>query len=622
MLLLLCWHGWLTLQIFGIEEPWQHMTDAEPIVSGRHPLHLYHGFLAARSFQTTHRMVCYDTAFQAGYPLTPVFDSGSRPAALFLTIAGGSYDPAAYKIGLAISCLIVPLFVIMASWGAGLSWSSTCLATAASLLLWCGDPSRRALEAGDIDLMLAALAILAHVGLLLRFHRQPGLLTWLGMFGTGCLGWFAHPMLFLIVLPILLVYYLSIGVRHELSTWHLSLAASEVGALAINSFWLSDWLRHWWLRSPIPSSEGMLLHRTFATIWAAPQWGEHPDRLLGAILLVSALIGVATLNLARQRVAARLLGLGAGGLWLLAILGISWEPLGWIGTAQLMVPALWFAALPAAHAWTQGFRMLAYLTGSRAAGMVVTGALLAGLFYTGRNFIDAWAERCTHVPPLVMGLGPERESLVDALKQATTTDARILWEDIHDKGPTMRWTVLLPVLTGRSFIGGLDPLGTIEHAAIGLVDHQMPGSPLTGRPLAQWSDAELDGYCRRYNIGWIVSRSAESAARFRNWPGAVEMASFSDDQPAVLFTLAKASRSFALKGQATVLHQDSHHITLTDVVPKDGVVDLSMHYQTGMRAAPDWIVIKPEPGDTDPIPFIRLVIDRPVTTVTLTWQGK
>jgi hypothetical protein len=614
---LFVWQAWLTLQLFGNEDPWLHLTDCEPIISGRHPLHLYMGYLGARSFQATRHLWCYDPAFQAGYPKTPVFDSGSRPGELFLTIAGGTYDPAAYKIGLAVCCLLVPAFLIVACWGAGFTAAATFWATAAGLLVWWSTPGRRALEAGDIDLLLSALAILAHVGLLLRFDRQPCLLTWIGMLVTGCLGWFAHPMLFLIVVPLVLVYYLSTGVRHGLSTWHVSFALSELGALALNAIWLTDWLRYWWLRSPLPSGHGMLLHRTIATLWAAPQWGEHSDRILFATLLVSAVLGIAVLNHMHERVAARLLAMGAGGLWVLALLGISWEPLGQIGTASLMVPSLWFAALPAAFAWTQIYRLFAWLSASRLAGAVVTCGLLTTVAFVERDLVASWAERCQQTPQLALGLGPERETLVEALKEMTTPEARILWEDHPSKDETQRWTALLPLLTGRAFIGGVDPNITIPHSAIGLINQILAGKALT-----LWSDDELDSYCRRYNIGWIVCRSEESAARFRAWPGAVETAALYEEGPLYLFTVAKASRSFVLKGQATLVHMDSHHITLKDVEPEGGVVVLSLHYQVGLHAATPWIAIEPEEDKGDLVSLVRLRMDRPAKMVTLTWVGR
>src|SRR6516225_1374198 len=105
---LLVWQGWMTLSLFGPDHAWERLLNDRPIVSGRHPLHLYHGYLGARSLAERGTLSCYDPAFQAGYPKTPVFDSGSRPAEMFLSLAGGAYRPAAYKLGLALCCLLVP----------------------------------------------------------------------------------------------------------------------------------------------------------------------------------------------------------------------------------------------------------------------------------------------------------------------------------------------------------------------------------------------------------------------------------------------------------------------------------------------------------------------------------
>src|SRR5437868_3135713 len=81
---LVAWQSWMTLGLFGPSEALSRLADDQPIVSGRHPLHLYHGYLGARSILEQGTPCCYDPAFQAGYPKTPVFDSGSRPAELFL----------------------------------------------------------------------------------------------------------------------------------------------------------------------------------------------------------------------------------------------------------------------------------------------------------------------------------------------------------------------------------------------------------------------------------------------------------------------------------------------------------------------------------------------------------
>src|SRR5437763_9550073 len=77
---LLVWQGWLTIQLFAAEAGPANFLSREPIVSGRHPLHLYHGTLGAWTLQQRGGVCCFDPAFHAGYPKTPVFDSGSRPA--------------------------------------------------------------------------------------------------------------------------------------------------------------------------------------------------------------------------------------------------------------------------------------------------------------------------------------------------------------------------------------------------------------------------------------------------------------------------------------------------------------------------------------------------------------
>jgi hypothetical protein len=612
---LMAGHGWKTLHLFGGADAWQRLLDDQPIVSGRHPLHLYHGYLGASSFHSRRSFSCYDPAFQACYPKTPVFDSGSRPAELALTLAGGSCDASAYKIGLAVCCLLVPLFIVLASWGAGLSAAQTTLATGAALLVWWSTPGRRALDAGEVDVLFGGLALLAHVSLLLRFDRQPGVLSWQGMLLTGCLGWFFHPLLFLVIVPLLLVYYLSSGARHSLLTWHLALVLCELIALVVNAFWLVDGVQFVWLRSPLGNGDGMLLHRTLQTVWEAPQWGDQADKILGAVLLVSALIGVALFNQTNQRVAARLLGLGAGGLWLTAILGIAWEPLGRFAAADLMVPAWWFATLPAAYAWTEAFRVVCYLSGSPSRGGLVICGLLVALALARWDLADTLARRATTTTPLVLGLGGDRLALVETLKQQTTAEARILWEDRPGRAEAPHWTALLPVLTGRYFVGGLDPNGEIEHSSAGLMNQS-----LRRRPLAQWSDSALEDYCRRYNIAWVACWSPDVVARMQAWKGAVEVGRMNDGGTVYLFSITKAPRSFVLKGQATVLHMDNRRIVLADVVPEDGYVVLSMHYQTGLQAAPTRVQVECEPDGADMIPFLRLRVDRPVARVTITWK--
>src|SRR3954469_18655623 len=137
---LLAWQGWITLSLFGPDRPWDSLLDDRPILSGRHPLHLYHGYLGARSLYDRGTLCCFDPAFQAGYPKTPVFDSGSRPAEVALALAGARYSPAAYKLALVAVCLLAPGCLYLAARGAGLPRGHSLAACLLGQLVWWGRP--------------------------------------------------------------------------------------------------------------------------------------------------------------------------------------------------------------------------------------------------------------------------------------------------------------------------------------------------------------------------------------------------------------------------------------------------------------------------------------------------
>ena len=90
--------------------------------------------------------------------------------------------------------------------------------------------------------------------------------------------------------------------------------------------------------------------------------------------------------------------------------------------------------------------------------------------------------------------------------------------------------------------------------------------------------------------------------------------------PGHLFLVKHAPRDFTLRGKAKLVHADWHHLTLAEVVPENGVVVLSMHYQAGLRVSPSRVQIEKEPDPYDPIPLIRLRVPGPVARLTLTWQ--
>jgi hypothetical protein len=614
MLGLVAGQAWLTLGLFGPDHSIKPLLDDHPVLSGRHPLHLYHGYLGGRALLTQGSLSCYDPAFFAGYPKTPVFDAGSRPAEIAFALTGGAYRPAVYKVGLAFLCAAVPWLVMVGARGAGLTRAAACLAGGLAVLVWWGRPCRDALEAGDIDVLLAGVLSVAHVGQLLRFHREPGARGLLGAAFTGFLAWLAHPLIPALLLVPFLVYYLSIGARHPL-VWHVALLGSLSVAVAANSFWLLDWVEYWWIRVPLHPEGPLLKHRTFQTIWEAPLWGTAADRALACFLAGAALAGIVRANETCCRATARLFGLATFGFLALAVGGIATEAVGVFGTAQLLVPGLLFAAVPAAFGLAGVLGVVRRWTGVGGLGLALAGATAAFVAFIPAH-ASVWANRLRGPEPLHIGLNDDRTAVCRALADHTTNEARVLWEDRGGTRQGSRWTALLPMLTGRAFIGGLDPEAGIEHVATGLTDQVLAGRPLDG-----WTDAELRDYCDHYNVSWIVCWSETARRRFGSWAEAEPIADLRDDGAGTLFRLRRQP-SFTLSGKARVLSADASGIVLGDVTPRDGKVVLSLHYQAGLIAAPARVSVEPEIDALDPIPFVRLRLEEPVARVTLTWERR
>ncbi|MFL5242606.1 MAG: hypothetical protein ACJ8FY_10915 [Gemmataceae bacterium] len=607
--------GWLTAFLFDGERPFLAMLDDRPIVSGCHPLHLYHAYLGASALKQHGTTCCFDPNFQAGYPKTPVFDAGCRPGELFLLVGGATYRPEAYKVGLAACFFAAPLIMVAAGLAVGLRLVTATLAGWLTLLIWWGQPSQASLHAGDLDILLVSLGLTAQFASLTALHQRPSFSAWLGLLGSTALSWLVHPVIVGLATPLVLIYYVSVGARHGLF-WHGALFWGLFGGIGVNGFWLVDWLAHWWLRNPLPSSTFVLPHRTFSTIWNSSIWGSCWDRGLVVVLMGLATVGVILLNSRRQRATARLMGLGSAGLLVLSLAGITNESIARIIGHAVFIPSLFLMVIPAAYA----IRSLASGIIKWADGRPLKLALVAlsGVcaIIPIRTDMAAWCASLAEVTPLQIGLPADRMEIVQAIKSKTTEEARILWEDQKDQVNTSGWTALLPILTGRSFIGGLDPQMGIEHTSLGLADQT-----LAGRLFADWSDSELGEYCFRYNVGWIVCTSPSITGRLKNWSEAKLSCELADmDCKRYLFSIRRDSKSFVLKGRAEWLRADSDRVALGNVVPAGEEVVLSLHYQSGLRVFPSRIKIERDLDPLDPVPFIRLRVPGPTTCITLTWD--
>jgi hypothetical protein len=603
----------LVLSLLGAERSFGIVTDDRPILSGRHPLHLYHGTLGAHSFRDTGSTNCYDPYFQAGYPKTPVFDGGCRPAELFLALAGGRYSPAAYKTGLLTCLLLVPLAFVLAGRGAGLPAPAAVLAGALGMFVGWSGPVRRLIEEGELDFLMAGLAVIVFVAWLGRNARWFGIDSWLVLSVAAIAGWYAHPVVWMGLAPVLVGYYLAYAPQQE-PAWHLGLLGTLTAGLATNMWWLADWGRYWWLRQPSRCDDGTL-----------PGWqsalGRPGDYLsfvghvpCGVVVVGLGAAGLVGLWRCGHRGSVVLLGsvvvLVVGAARTLA----AWPRVPSDGPESLAPLAIGLLALPAAFAvWKALERGRIGTIGPIA--VVVAFAAVGWADGTERplaRFLHLRTE------PLRVGLSSEQQEVIAAIQTHTTPEARILWDETTDHRPGWNWTALLPVFTDRAYLGGLDHDAGMEYSFCGMREGK-----LNGRSLADWSDAELEQFCKWYNVGWVVCRSGAAVERWGRVPMANPVARLSENGRTLVVFALDRRRSFVLSGQATWESATPTRITLTNVAPDaDGFVKLSLHYQEGLRVYPSFVEPLPAKDSSDPISHIRLRPHGPVPRVTLVWTSR
>ena len=604
-------HAVLVVWLFG---GWNRLTDpGQPCLYVDHAIHQYHGWLGAHFLRTAGRTWGYDPFFMAGYPKTPIYDSSCRPAELLALVAGHDWDPVVYKVGVA---LFMFLGVGLLALGAALGRLSAgaVLGTALFAAVYWWDGYTPALYVSGIySFCLATSLGVASAMLLGRYVACGGWLNWLGMTVLAALSCLAHLTAPVVLAPAILIVYLvhsrRLGWRRHLGLW----AAAGV-VLAANAFWVITFLRFMWMKTP---------SRLF--MQAHDPWYIVRDLFLSTretaflpLMIVLAVPGWHALRRAGQRGVAGVLAAGALTMALLAYFGslVPWlrdlEPLRfkWALAAYLAPGA------GAGAAWLVGrFRAAhgAPEPGSRGAGwvwwVVVVGLgvvfLRAGpLQHAVAGWRGQWA--------LAAELPQPCRDLVQWIKENTDPSGRILFEDqLRLREATalesLHWTPLLPLLTGREYVGGLYHCGIIpyHHAAFG--DFHIKGQ--ANRQIDQVPEAELRAFCRMYNVGWVICWSPLSRGVFRKLDWAHPLATLprptfrTTENQWQIFRIDGAHSFFAV-GSGRV-RADYNRLELTDLVPDDDAIVLRYHWLDTLRTDPP-LPIRCVKIPDDPVGFIRV----------------
>src|SRR5262249_18141392 len=220
--------------------------------------------------------------FQAGYPKTPLFDGTCRPAELAYLLLGGTDHAGPYKLTVALGCLLAPLAFVAAARGLGQPPPAAPLAGGLGLAAFRAAPPRQLLVAGDLDWLFGGLALVAHLGLLVRYERCAPLVCWLGLLLTTAAGATTHPLLWLGFAPLGLAFWFGHALRHG-PAWHLGLGPAWLGGAAAQADGLPDAGGHWGTRLPVLTDAG-----------GGPleSWGGTGDQVLAGGLAAGALLGL------------------------------------------------------------------------------------------------------------------------------------------------------------------------------------------------------------------------------------------------------------------------------------------------------------------------------------------
>ncbi|MCS7020434.1 MAG: hypothetical protein NZ703_00045 [Gemmataceae bacterium] len=584
------------VSVMALMGGWESLCNEQPVLSGRHGVHQYHGVLGAAQLRRTGQNVCYDPAFEAGYPKTPVFDEGCRLAELLFLLSGGEYVPAVYKWGVWGVATGVPLAALLAAGGCGLSYWSMAVAGLWGCLLSWSIPFRTLLAEGMIDGIAAGMAAVVFVPWLARFSKTLSVEAWLVCAASCLVIWYCAPLLWLPLGLVVFWHYVVMAPRRGL-VWHLAYLGIACVGILPNAWWLVDWGKYWWLRPAMESASGAL-----RSPW---DWGGLPaGGVIWAVGVLAALIGGG-----RQRHTGHLLAVAAM-LGAFAVVKPAAEPL--VDVVEQRALETLTVAWALAGGLGTIHRLWHWGGWWRGPALLLTGAVTTPLVLAGWTKPAAWSwPGATH--QLRIGWTVAEQQLLNVLTQHTSRQARILWEEHAEQAE--RWSALLPLWTDRWYIGGLH--APLEHSYGVLREGHW-----LGRPLEQWSDAELDQWVRRFNLGWVVTRTDPSARRWGRYPKARLLWQHSPTSVAV-WALDRPF-NYLLSGQAAEVTGSVERLVLREVVPDDqGSVVLSGHWQAGMRVSPAYVRVErsPDPEGRATVDFIRLQMPGPVPRIAITWDN-
>lgn len=552
----------------------------------------------------------------AGYPKTPFHDPSAGLSDLSQLLAGGGYHPAAYKIGLAVTMVTYPALLALAGWLLGIrGWTLWISALLATIEYWTGF-SRAMLDSGLYGFIWATAWVPLVLGLMVWWAERPTLGRWLALAGATAWTLFVHPtaVVMLAVPAGLLAAYLVFRLPIR-QTGVLGLVA-VVAALA-NLFWIVPMIRLWHLRQ---------VQFTFLRFEGNP-WlfllQFYQGRPLEAVLVILGGIGILRLALTGRRASALALAAAMGTYFGLTFFGSLWEGTRGLEPLRFQISLHLVAALCAGEGIAWGCSVLGARSVHRLPVRILIGAvfLVVVVGLARANVPREVARAIVDHRPFPIGLTPEMTTLVEWIQKYADSSGRILFEDqlrLREAtvAESLHWSCLLPVLTGREYIGGQYQVTPLIHHYASFGDFH-----LANRPIESYSPERLREFIDDYAIGWVIAWSPRSRAVLDRMPFLEVQATLPrhtarpTENRYRIYRVRDPSGYFAL-GSGRVVRREPNRIELADLVPVDGRIRLRYHWLFSLVTQPAVEIRRWNQGE-DPVGFIELATDRPIPRLVI-----
>lgn len=490
--------------------------------------------------------------------------TGSEPSSQGNLAALTQVNPSSYGHVLLFVCSAVPLAFLGSALAASPSSGLRMAAPWIGLAAWWSPPGQDLVAGGLIELALLGPLAALFFGGFCGCHRESGVLEWLLLTAAALCGWKLMALPWLILSATAAVCWLLVAHRHA-AVWHGLMALTTAVAVG----------------PAIPSVIDLV---------------GRPEMCLDLAALGNSIGWQLPPNSAHASQVCMHCGAALGALILLArhclrSPGLRVERMDW-----LVYPAL--ASLAAGSLGlfgpSGGERVATFV------GLCLLAPPLAGLL-TARNKLVAVAA----VAVLGICLWPHRSEFRLPAPPTVTSEpapdvkispaARILWE----AGDTRHPATIVPLKLGVPVLDGAskDSPWTFE------------SGQLAGRPIRDWSDAELESLFDRWNVGWVRAIAPDSVERLGRFRSARALGGG-------WFVLARSAQYF-LRGIGKVEHAGVDEIVLTDVTPELGEVIISFRWHPGWETVPSRVSIEPEMDAYDALPLIRLRMEMPVSRLIL-----